>query len=94
LPKWGRIHAGRAGCRAGVFGHPDRAGTALGSSEALSTLINKTSSTKYPKQVPGLPVQMLSGLPAWLNTDPNFGLAAATSCAMPGTDGCIQLRHG
>jgi Flp pilus assembly protein TadG len=62
------------------------------SQSALSTLINKTSSTKYPKQVPGLPVQMLSGLPASLNTDPNFGLAAATSCATPGTDGCIQLR--
>jgi hypothetical protein len=26
------------------------------SQSALSTLINKTSSTKYPKQVPGLPV--------------------------------------
>ena len=62
------------------------------SQSALSTLINKASSTKYPKQVPGLPVQMLSGLPASLNTDPSFGLAAATSCPTPGTDGCIQLR--
>ncbi len=62
------------------------------SQTALSTLINKATSSSYPKQVPGLPVQMLSGLPASLNTDPNFGLAAATSCPSPGTDGCIQLR--
>jgi Flp pilus assembly protein TadG len=62
------------------------------SQTALSSLITKTSTTQYPKQVPGLPVQMLSGLPASLNTDPKFGLAAATSCPSPGTDGCIQLR--
>jgi Flp pilus assembly protein TadG len=62
------------------------------SQTALSSLISKTSTTLYPKQVPGLPVQMLSGLPASLNTDPKFGLAAATSCPTPGTDGCIQLR--
>jgi Flp pilus assembly protein TadG len=62
------------------------------SQTALSSLISKTSTTQYPKQVPGLPVQMLSGLPASLNTDPKFGLAAATSCPTPGTDGCIQLR--
>ena len=62
------------------------------SQTALKSLITKPSTTQYPKQVPGLPVQMLSGLPASLNTDPNFGLAAATSCATPGTDGCIQLR--
>jgi Flp pilus assembly protein TadG len=62
------------------------------SQTALSNLITRPTSTQYPKQVPGLPVQMLSGLPASLNTDPNFGLAAATSCATPGTDGCIQLR--
>ena len=59
---------------------------------ALSTLLSRASSAKYPKQVPGLPVQMLSGLPASLNTDPNFGLTAATSCPTAGTDGCIQLR--
>jgi Flp pilus assembly protein TadG len=62
------------------------------SQSALSSLISKASTTQYPKQVPGLPVQMLSGLPASLNTDPNFGLSAATSCPTPGTDGCIQLR--
>jgi Flp pilus assembly protein TadG len=62
------------------------------SQSALSSLISKASTTQYPKQVPGLPVQMLAGLPASLNTDPNFGLAAATSCPTPGTDGCIQLR--
>jgi hypothetical protein len=62
------------------------------SQSALSSLIGKASTTQYPKQVPGLPVQMLSGLPASLNTDPNFGVAAATSCPTPGTDGCIQLR--
>jgi Flp pilus assembly protein TadG len=62
------------------------------SQAALTTLINRASTSKYPKQVPGLPVQMLSGLPNSLNTDPNFGLAAAASCPTAGTDACIQLR--
>ena len=59
---------------------------------ALASLINSASSTQYPKQVPGLPVQMLSGLPNSLNTDPNFGLPAVPSCPTAGTDNCIQLR--
>jgi hypothetical protein len=35
---------------------------------------------------------MLSGLPNSLNSDPKWGLAAASSCPTAGTDGCIQLR--
>ena len=53
------------------------------SQSALSSLISKASTTQYPKQVPGLPVQMLSGLPASLNTDPNFGRRPATRPAPP-----------
>ena len=59
---------------------------------ALASLINSASSTQYPKQVPGLPVQMLSGLPNSLNTDPNFGLPAVPSCPTAGSANCIQLR--
>jgi Flp pilus assembly protein TadG len=59
---------------------------------ALANLIKLASSSKYPKQVPGLPKQMLSGLPGSLNTDPNFGLPAVSSCPTDGTDNCIQLR--
>jgi Flp pilus assembly protein TadG len=59
---------------------------------ALTSLINSASSTQYPKQVPGLPVQMLSGLPNSLNTDPNFGLPAVSSCPTAGSANCIQLR--
>jgi Flp pilus assembly protein TadG len=59
---------------------------------ALANLINRASSTQYPKQVPGLPVQMLSGLPNSLNTDPNFGLPAVSSCPTAGSANCIQLR--
>jgi Flp pilus assembly protein TadG len=62
------------------------------SQTALKALIARPTSGLYPKQVPGLPVQMLSGLPGSLNTDPNFGMAAATSCPTAGADGCIQLR--
>ena len=58
----------------------------------LSNLINQATNSTYPKQVPGLPKQMLSGLPASLNTDSKFGLAAQASCPNPGTDACIQLR--
>ena len=59
---------------------------------ALASLINSASSTQYPKQVPGLPVQMLSGLPNSLSTDPNFGLTAVSSCPTAGSANCIQLR--
>jgi Flp pilus assembly protein TadG len=62
------------------------------SQSALTALIARASTGTYPKQVPGLPKQMLSGLPASLNTDPNFGLPAVTSCPTAGTDACIQLR--
>jgi Flp pilus assembly protein TadG len=59
---------------------------------ALASLINSASTAQYPKQVPGLPVQMLSGLPSSLNTDPNFGLPAVSSCPTAGSANCIQLR--
>jgi Flp pilus assembly protein TadG len=59
---------------------------------ALANLINSASTAQYPKQVPGLPVQMLSGLPNSLNTDPNFGLTAVPSCPTAGSANCIQLR--
>jgi Flp pilus assembly protein TadG len=59
---------------------------------ALTALVNMATNSTYPKQVPGLPTQMLSGLPASLNTDPRFGLPAVTSCPTAGTDSCIQLR--
>jgi Flp pilus assembly protein TadG len=62
------------------------------SQAALTALIARSSTGTYPKQVPGLPKQMLSGLPASLNTDPNFGLSAVSSCPTAGTDACIQLR--
>jgi Flp pilus assembly protein TadG len=65
------------------------------SQAALSKLINMlptATSPSTPKQVPGLPVSMLSGLPNSLNSDPKWGLAAASSCPTAGTDGCIQLR--
>jgi Flp pilus assembly protein TadG len=65
------------------------------SQAALTALINMlpTATTpSTPKQVPGLPVSMLSGLPASLNTDPKWGLAAVSSCPTAGTDACIQLR--
>jgi hypothetical protein len=63
------------------------------SQSALSSLIGKASTTQYPKQVPGLPVQMLSGLPASLNTDPNFGLAAAAPPRAPtAASSCASMR--
>jgi len=58
----------------------------------LITMLPTATVPSTPKQVPGLPVSMLSGLPGSLNTDPKWGLAAATSCPTAGTDGCIQLR--
>jgi Flp pilus assembly protein TadG len=62
------------------------------SQSLLSALINQATNSTYPKQVPGLPKQMLSGLPLSLNSDAKFGLAAQSSCPTPGTDACIQLR--
>jgi Flp pilus assembly protein TadG len=62
------------------------------SQTALANLINMASTTTVPKQVPGFPVTMISGLPGSLNTDKTYGLPAVSSCATAGTDGCIQLR--
>jgi hypothetical protein len=39
-----------------------------------------------------LPSSMISGLPNSLNTDPTYGLPAASSCPTEDTDACIQLR--
>ena len=44
------------------------------SQSALSTLINMASTKSVPKQVPGFPTTMISGLPGSLNTDPKWGL--------------------
>src|SRR5277367_1382860 len=65
------------------------------SQAALRTLINMlptATNPPTPKQVPGLPVTMLSGLPGSLNTDPKWGMPAVSSCPTEGTDACIQLR--
>jgi Flp pilus assembly protein TadG len=78
------------------------------SQTALSKLINDTPTQvipgqTIPKQVPGLPVAMLSGLNTALDGSPNslitgntaslpYSLGAATSCPTDGTDACIQLR--
>jgi Flp pilus assembly protein TadG len=70
---------------------------------ALATLLGPPPTGSPPKQVPGLPVAMLSGLNNSL-TGPNslitgnsssisgLSLPAATSCPTAGTDACIQLR--
>ena len=62
------------------------------SQAALTSLISSSTSTKYPKQVPGLPDEMIPGLPGSLNTDATFGLTPVSSCLAAGTDACIQLR--
>jgi Flp pilus assembly protein TadG len=62
------------------------------SQSALSALINMRSTASVPKPVPGLPNAMVPGLPASLNTDPNWGLPAVANCPTDGTDACIQLR--
>jgi Flp pilus assembly protein TadG len=59
---------------------------------ALLNLLNKASTRSVPKQVPGFPVSMVSGLPGSLNTDPTWGLTPVSSCPTAGTDACIQLR--
>jgi Flp pilus assembly protein TadG len=62
------------------------------SQSGLSTLLSRASTPSVPKQVPGFPVSMVSGLPGSLNTDPTWGLPAVSSCPTDGTDACIQLR--
>lgn len=74
---------------------------------ALTNLINQASTTSVPKQQPGLPTAMLSGLntnvPTGTTNPPNsliagnssslpYSLPAVTSCPTDGTDACIQLR--
>jgi Flp pilus assembly protein TadG len=62
------------------------------SQSGLKALLNMHSTGTVPKQVPGFPVSMLSGLPGSLNTDAKYGLPAVSSCDTDGTDACIQLR--
>jgi Flp pilus assembly protein TadG len=62
------------------------------SQSALSSLIHMASTRSVPKQVPGFPDSMISGLPNSLNTDHTYGLPAVSSCPTDGTDACIQLR--
>jgi Flp pilus assembly protein TadG len=62
------------------------------SQSALSNLLTMASTKTVPKQVPGFPTSMISGLPGSLNTDPKWGLPAVSSCPTAGTDACIQLR--
>jgi hypothetical protein len=59
---------------------------------ALTNLLNTASTPSVPKQKPGFPTTMVSGMPASLNTDPTWGLPAVSSCPTDGTDACIQLR--
>lgn len=72
------------------------------SQSALTALINQASTKTAPKQTPGLPTAMLSGLTTSV-TGPNSLIAgnsssksnsvtATTSCPTDGTDACIQLR--
>jgi Flp pilus assembly protein TadG len=62
------------------------------SQSALTNLLNMASTKAVPKQVPGFPDSMISGLPSSLNTNPTYGLTPVTSCPTDGTDACIQLR--
>jgi Flp pilus assembly protein TadG len=79
------------------------------SQSALSTLINATPAAlggqgnpPVPKQVPGLPVAMLSTLNNSMSgsnslltgnsASTTWSLPAVTSCPTAGTDACIQLR--
>jgi hypothetical protein len=62
------------------------------SQAGLANLLNMASTKTVPKQVPGFPVEMISGLPGSLNTDPTYGLPAVSSCPTAGTDACVQLR--
>lgn len=74
---------------------------------ALTNLINQASTVSVPKQQPGLPTAMLSGLntnvPTGTSNPPNsliagnssslsYSVPAVTSCPTDGTDSCIQLR--
>jgi hypothetical protein len=62
------------------------------SQSLLFSLLTMKSTKTVPKQVPGFPDTMISGLPASLNTDPTWGMTAVSSCPTAGTDNCIQLR--
>jgi Flp pilus assembly protein TadG len=62
------------------------------SQSALTQLLAMASTKTVPKQVPGFPDSMISGLPNSLNTDPKWGLTPVSSCPTDGTDACIQLR--
>jgi Flp pilus assembly protein TadG len=71
---------------------------------ALNNLIKQPSTGTLPKQVPGLPVEMLADLnntvtPGVANSlikgnskSKTYSLTAVSSCPTDGTDDCIQLR--
>ena len=71
---------------------------------ALNNLIKQASTGALPKQVPGLPVEMLADLnntvtPGVANSlikgnskSKTYSLTAVSSCPTDGTDDCIQLR--
>ena len=56
------------------------------------TYQNSNPQSANYQQYQQLPSSMVSGLPGSLNTDPTYGLSAASSCPTDGTDDCIQLR--
>jgi Flp pilus assembly protein TadG len=59
------------------------------SQSGYQNILQTKNSNPMKKQ---LPSSMISGLPNSLNTDPTYGLPAASSCPTAGTDACIQLR--
>jgi Flp pilus assembly protein TadG len=59
------------------------------SQAGYQNILQTKTSNPMKKQ---LPSSMISGLPNSLNTDPTYGVPAASSCPSEGTDACIQLR--
>ncbi|HEY2249254.1 MAG TPA: pilus assembly protein TadG-related protein [Bradyrhizobium sp.] len=74
------------------------------SQSSLSALISQASTPSVPKQVPGLPVAMLSHLNNTVTSGSSnslitgnvnslpYSLPAVANCPTDGTDACIQLR--
>ena len=64
------------------------------SQTALNNLLNvrATKQGVHNSTALGFPDSMVPGLPGSLNTDPTYGIPAASSCPTDGTDACIQLR--
>lgn len=64
------------------------------SQTALNNLLNvrATKQGVHNSTALGFPDSMVPGLPGSLNSDPTYGIPAASSCATAGSDACIQLR--